>query len=395
MPGTADRPVQYWTGLKTCPYVCLNRKHGGKSNLEVIAMRTKSKSVVYLLWIVLLVSTFIIEGVIGSVYAQAPSVVPPEILKDFLPPPLAECRREEEEDFNLAADNITKVSVASIRYVDTTPEGMYGDVRISIEDYGDIHKNIPESSFIESTFSADPSEVERTKIKGYPMVIFREPQEEGEYNISKCLIMVKNRFGISIEVIGVEAWNFGKVFEIMMNYVNAIDYDGIGRLATGKESKPPQIETIKNIKNMKEGDEITSKVVDLGEGSVLKISDNSKVKVAKVSNKEISFKVKVGKVWTKIKKLSKGQSINIYGITAVTCVRGTEFVFEVKKDGTSIVTVIEGMVEFSDLSKKKTVLVKEKQKSTVKLTGIPSSPELVDLKKITRWWEVLSQNEWK
>jgi ferric-dicitrate binding protein FerR (iron transport regulator) len=67
--------------------------------------------------------------------------------------------------------------------------------------------------------------------------------------------------------------------------------------------------------------------------------------------------------------------------------RGTQFVTNVDKDRTTTLTVLEGSVEFSDLNKKKTVVVKKNQTSVVKPGGLPSEPVSIDEKRIPIWWE--------
>ncbi len=288
-----------------------------------------------------------------------------------------------------------QASMAPVKHFDA-PDCIYASIGISITDYGASTDSNP--AFL-STFVDDPG-FQQINIKGHPAKIRKMSQEEhGEYHRAICRLTACNRFDVVIEVMttGHGSWNLEKAFKTMMNYANAIDYDGLCALVSAKKAEKEKVDSPvfkvlpMNIKDMKEGDQIVTKdrnvTVNLGKSSVMNVSKNSKVEVTKLSKNESSFKVIWGKVWAKIEKLGKGEKINFYGVTACTCIRGTEFVFEVEKDGTSSIIVIEGMVEFSDLGKKKLVIVKEKQRSILKQGKLPSEPEIIDLKKIIKWWE--------
>ncbi len=66
--------------------------------------------------------------------------------------------------------------------------------------------------------------------------------------------------------------------------------------------------------------------------------------------------------------------------------RGTEFLVETDKSGTSV-TVIEGSLGVTDLNGKKTVEVAGGQSIYIKHGGLPADPETFDPAKIERWWE--------
>ncbi|MEA3485559.1 MAG: FecR family protein [Candidatus Aerophobetes bacterium] len=93
-----------------------------------------------------------------------------------------------------------------------------------------------------------------------------------------------------------------------------------------------------------------------------------------------------GELFYKIRKLEPHQ-FEIRTPVAAIGVRGTQFVTNVDKDGTTTLTVLEGSVEFSDLNKKKTVVVKKNQTSVVKPGGLPSEPAHINPGQIPRWWE--------
>jgi len=71
---------------------------------------------------------------------------------------------------------------------------------------------------------------------------------------------------------------------------------------------------------------------------------------------------------------------------AVIGARGTEFLVETDKSGTSV-TVLEGLLGVTDLAGKKTVEVAGGQSAFIKHGGLPEDPKSFDPAKIERWWE--------
>jgi ferric-dicitrate binding protein FerR (iron transport regulator) len=69
---------------------------------------------------------------------------------------------------------------------------------------------------------------------------------------------------------------------------------------------------------------------------------------------------------------------------AIMSVRGTKFAVELKNDGTTEVTVLEGAVETSDLKGEKQVLVEEGFRVIATKDGISKPQKIVDLDK---WWD--------
>jgi len=93
-----------------------------------------------------------------------------------------------------------------------------------------------------------------------------------------------------------------------------------------------------------------------------------------------------GELFYKIRKLEPHQ-FEIRTPVSVIGPRGTQFVTSVEEDGTTTLTVLEGTVEFSDLDKKKTVVVKKNQRSVVKPGGLPAEPVSIDERRIPIWWK--------
>lgn len=102
--------------------------------------------------------------------------------------------------------------------------------------------------------------------------------------------------------------------------------------------------------------------------------------------------IELGKFTSKLnekvdKMREKGYDFEVQTPQAVIAVRGTQFINKVKKDGTTTLTVLDGEVEFSDTEKRKTVLVKKNQKSTIRQGELPSEPVSVDSSQIPIWWK--------
>ncbi len=110
-----------------------------------------------------------------------------------------------------------------------------------------------------------------------------------------------------------------------------------------------------------------------------KVDINKVVSEMKTPNKDLSLEIIMGEI--EISGPTKVRSPQ-----AVLATRGTQFITKVK-DGTTILTVLDGEVEFSDINKKKTVIVKKNQKSMCETNGLPTEPETIDIEQILKWWE--------
>ncbi len=76
----------------------------------------------------------------------------------------------------------------------------------------------------------------------------------------------------------------------------------------------------------------------------------------------------------------------IKGPEAIAGVRGTRFVMEVAKDGSTTLTVMDGVMVFADRQLRKIVLVRDKQTSTVKPGQLPTDPVSIEEADIPKWW---------
>lgn len=103
-----------------------------------------------------------------------------------------------------------------------------------------------------------------------------------------------------------------------------------------------------------------------------------------VFKSEREFDLIRGEIYSKIKL---GGNYKVKLPQAVCSVRGTQFITKVEKDGTTTLTVIDGEVEFSDIKKKATVVVRKNQRSVVKPGGLPAEPEVIEQNQILKWWK--------
>lgn len=107
--------------------------------------------------------------------------------------------------------------------------------------------------------------------------------------------------------------------------------------------------------------------------------------ISKVLDGVISSELYQGSVQVDI--WEGGKHHHFFTRNAIVEVSGTNFTMEVSKDGTTTLTVLNGEVEFSDIKKKGTVIVKKNQRSVVKPGGLPTEPKAIEQNQIPRWWE--------
>jgi hypothetical protein len=84
-----------------------------------------------------------------------------------------------------------------------------------------------------------------------------------------------------------------------------------------------------------------------------------------------------GEFFLKVEKLKEeGHNFRCRSPQAVLSVRGT-----------TILTVVDGEVEFSDIKKKATVVVRKNQRSVVNPGGLPAELEAIEKNQIPKWWK--------
>jgi len=109
------------------------------------------------------------------------------------------------------------------------------------------------------------------------------------------------------------------------------------------------------------------------------------ISVSKVLDGIVESNIYQGYIQVDIR--GNGKHHHFFTKDAIVEVSGTNFTMEVSEDGTTILTVLDGEVEFSDKQKRKTVVVKKSQISVVNPGGLPSEPVSIDPRHIPKWWE--------
>jgi hypothetical protein len=103
--------------------------------------------------------------------------------------------------------------------------------------------------------------------------------------------------------------------------------------------------------------EDSSAILSFGDMSTFVLKPESEVIIATLPEKESKLKLVAGNIWVNVKKMVKDGSMSMEMNQAVCGIKGTTFVGEVKKDGTSTLKVIEGSVEFTANADGKKVMV--------------------------------------
>ena len=94
-----------------------------------------------------------------------------------------------------------------------------------------------------------------------------------------------------------------------------------------------------------------SVILVLPDRTQTKVTRNSTLFLEKKPKKNQTIKLKIGKIWSKTNKIPV--KITLKSPNAVASIRGTEWVSEVKPDGTSVIALLEGQISIkskNDLS---------------------------------------------
>lgn len=128
-------------------------------------------------------------------------------------------------------------------------------------------------------------------------------------------------------------------------------------------------------------------VVLLPNGEQLKIDALTSITINKNfrnGSEGSSLDLQEGKVWSRVNKLKgSDSSFEIITPTAVCGVRGTSLVMQVDADGGGILTVVDGLVDFSN--ELGSVSVGASQQSSVSPGQAPTPPKVVDTKHWVEW----------
>ncbi|MFQ3675097.1 MAG: FecR family protein, partial [Endomicrobiia bacterium] len=135
--------------------------------------------------------------------------------------------------------------------------------------------------------------------------------------------------------------------------------------------------------NPVETDHKTRIEVKLSSVDKIDISEKSKV----IFKSENIMEVVKGRIHFFIKKLKPKTKFEVNMPTSGVSVRGTEYVVDVEEDGTVILYVFDGEVEFFDKERNKVVIVKKNQQSIIRALELPSEPVNIINNKIPKWWD--------
>jgi len=122
--------------------------------------------------------------------------------------------------------------------------------------------------------------------------------------------------------------------------------------------------------------------IDMPDGSVIKINENSVFNVKEIKTPEndgedkMSFTLWAGKIWGSFKKIfSDRQERNIDSPSAVVAIRGTTIEMEVDMQLKTTVRVIEGKVGVTSKDADGEVIVTTNQETTIEKGKAPTNPE--------------------
>jgi hypothetical protein len=147
-------------------------------------------------------------------------------------------------------------------------------------------------------------------------------------------------------------------------------------------------------------------LITVGEGSrvELMLLDGSKVVLDEgtrfsmgihlLQEEEFTFNVLLGRIWSRIASDPQRRRESVFRTpSAVDAVRGTEFVVDVAEDGATTLIVLDGVVEISDLTYQKMVVVRQNETVVVEPGDLPSNPEQININQMDRWWEKVEAPE--
>ncbi|MCX6320920.1 MAG: FecR family protein [Bacteroidia bacterium] len=151
------------------------------------------------------------------------------------------------------------------------------------------------------------------------------------------------------------------------------------RIETLKKTFPKDIKPDEPIKT----DKKTQLEITMPSKDVINVAQNTEA----VIRSESLMEVVKGKIHAMIEKLKVRGKFEYNTPAASFTVRGTEFELNVEDDGTTTLIVLDGELEFSDINKKKIMLVSKNQQVVVKPGEFPPLPVQIDPDKILRWWK--------
>lgn len=132
--------------------------------------------------------------------------------------------------------------------------------------------------------------------------------------------------------------------------------------------------------------EDSTAILSFRDQSVFVLKPESEVIVTTPPGPQSKFILVAGQTWANIKRIVKDGEFEIEMNQAVAGIKGTTFVAEVKKDGTSTLKVIEGKVEFTAKADGKKIMVNGGTMVSADKTGL-GTPVTFDTAQETSVWE--------
>ena len=130
-------------------------------------------------------------------------------------------------------------------------------------------------------------------------------------------------------------------------------------------------------------------MVETGDDSWVVIEYINGLKVKIMPNTKIILDLNVihvysGNSWFKVEKRKKGE-LYVRTPTAIAGIRGTEFLVNVKKDGTTNIQLIEGSIEVSDINQQSKMMLAAGMEVTIPGSSALNTG-LLDIQKKDEWW---------
>ena len=134
--------------------------------------------------------------------------------------------------------------------------------------------------------------------------------------------------------------------------------------------------------------EDSSAIISFGDVGPFVLKPESEVVIDTAPGPESKISLVAGNIWANVKKIVKDGSFEMEMNQAVCGIKGTTFVGEVKKDGTSTLKVIEGTVAFTAKADGRTVMVDGGSMVSAGQMGL-GTPEKFDTVKENAVWEMV------
>ncbi len=120
--------------------------------------------------------------------------------------------------------------------------------------------------------------------------------------------------------------------------------------------------------------------IEYANGRKVKIMPNTKV----VLERDIIY-VHSGSSWFKV-EVRGGDQLHVKTPTAIAGIRGTEFIVNVKKDGTTDIQLIEGSIEVSDVNQQSKMMLAAGMEVTIPAGSSTLNTGLLNIKEKDEWW---------